>query len=178
MLNIKQVSRWPAQPIPCDRASLVRLVKGSAFRSAVNRVPLAVWSLSEQDLVDKLRLSDTDSALKGAFWNEFRLMFAHSSQELELSRVYGGICTYTHFYNNILGHPEKLAWLLSPCVDLEIAARSLIMPALSRLRDLLEISIYQENGKVDPDAVKILLQTLYCILPLQARRNTGGGTSL
>lgn len=151
---------------PCNRETLVEMVSSRAFKNAVKRVPEKCWGYRGQELTTMVRPTETDKALKGAFWNEIRLACALTGNQVDITRVYAGLCTYTHFYNNILGNPLKLAWLLAPSLDLKVAARSLLLPAMDRLHKLLELDIIKPNGQIDTKAARVVLQGISNVLLL------------
>jgi len=40
-------------------------------------------------------------------------------KQVEAKDIYQGICTYTHWYNHILGNPKKLAFITNQTEELE-----------------------------------------------------------
>ena len=107
-----------------DPADYLSALKGVALKAALDR-SVKYMSLSINELESKVHLTEMDYFIKNAFWNEIRKYDAGLVNELEPKQVYTGLCTYTHWFNNILGNPLKFAWLLSPVTEVAIGVREI-----------------------------------------------------
>ena len=142
--------------------SLVNLVDGEALRNAVKRVPERLWELSEENLREHARPTQTDYALRTALWNEFRVA-SRSGAKIKPARLYAGICSYTHWWANILRSPEKLAWILQPIQDYEKSLEPLLPRLTERYHELLNLNIYDKKGTPIPALVRCLLEAMKMI---------------
>ena len=66
---------------------------------------------------------------------------------MDTKNVYGYICTYTHFYNNILKKPYKLAWILSPILGITNSLISFQSLIIEKINEILQADICYINGK-------------------------------
>ena len=141
---------------------LLKIVESKAFKEAFAKIPDSIIKLNSEELQTKFRPTKVDYALRSAFWNEFRLSTLNL-EKIVLNRVYSGICTYQHFYHNILNNPLKLAWLIQPYSDYQKELEPLIMKSVERLNDLLNIPIIDSKNEVDARAAKVLLEVIKLI---------------
>ena len=139
--------------------SLVALVEGEALAKAVKRVPRSLWEVDEAGLREKAKPTKTDYALRMALWNEFRLA-SRSGTRIIANRIYGGICSYQHWWSNVLGNPTKVAWLLCPLQDFETSLEPLLVRIAERYDEIINIDIYDAKGKPDPALVKLVLKAM------------------
>jgi hypothetical protein len=70
------------------------------------------------------------------------------------------ICSYQHWYHNILNNPIKLAWLLCPIQDYEQSLKPLLVQIAERYNEILNLDIYDEKGKPVPALVKLVLRAM------------------
>lgn len=138
-------------------ASIAKLVEGGAFEKAVKKVPQEYWSCSEDELRELVKPSQTDYALRVAFWNEVRL----SEQDkilIKPYRIYQGICSYANWHQNVLSVPAKLAWLLQPLRNYEKCLEPLLAVMVERYWEIIQLPIYDEKGSVQVSSAKLILQ--------------------
>ena len=135
------------------------MLDSKAFKEAFQKIPEDIINLSSDELLTSFKPTKVDYALRSAFWNEFRLA-SLNSEKIILKRVYVGICTYQHFYHNVLNNPYKLAWLIQPYADYEKEIEPLIMKSVERLNDILNLPIIDDKNKVDSKAAKVLLDAI------------------
>jgi hypothetical protein len=143
-----------------DRAnpkSLVALIEGEAFEKALEKVPDEYWTLSEEELRELAKPSRTDYALKLAFWNEIRLASEYITT-IKPQRIYGGICSYANWHQNMLSVPEKLAWLLCPLRDFQQSLEPLLVCMVERYWEIIKLPFYDKKGNVMTGNVKAVLQ--------------------
>lgn len=140
-----------------NQHSLVRLVEGESVEKAVKRVPADLWELEEKDIRDKAKPTKTDYALRLALWNEFRLAQG-SGRTIKANRIFEGICTPQHWYQNVLTKPEKVAWLFSPLQEYEQSLEPLLVRVAERYDEIINMNVYDEDGKPNPALVKLVLK--------------------
>jgi hypothetical protein len=137
--------------------SLVSMIEGEAFEKALEKVPDEYWAMSEEELRDLAKPSRTDYALKLAFWNEIRLA-GECITTIKPQRIYGGICSYANWHQNMLSVPEKLAWLLSPLRDFQQSLEPLLYCMVERYWEIMQLPFYDKKGNVITGNVKAVLQ--------------------
>ncbi len=137
--------------------SLVAMIEGEAFEKALEKVPDEYWAMSEEDLQKLAKPSRTDYALKLAFWNEIRLAGEYITT-IKPQRIYGGICSYANWHQNMLSVPEKLAWLLCPLRDFQKSLEPLLYCMVERYWEIMQLPFYDKKGNVISANVKAVLQ--------------------
>src|ERR1035437_6862493 len=142
---------------PANPRSLVALIEGDALSNAVMKVPSELWTLDESALRDRAKPTRTDYGLRLALWNELRIASAEN-RPIPPGRIYAGICSAQHWYQNVLGNPEKLAWLLVPLQEYEQSLEPLLALSTERLFEILNMSIYDTKGNPVPALVKLVLR--------------------
>lgn len=90
-------------------------------------------------------LTSTDYRIRERMWN--LLAKIGYDRKIKSSELHKGICSYTNFYNNILSNPVKVAWLFAPLKDLDAKMQIHKSVLISKLKDILELPIRNENGK-------------------------------
>ncbi len=142
--------------------SLAALIEGDAFKNAVKKIPEEILRLEEAEIRAIAKPTKTDYALRMALWNEFRI--AHDTRgTIKPVRIYGGICTYTHWYQNVINVPEKLAWLLQPLQEYSQSLEPLLSRISERLFEILNMDVTDAKGKPNPGLLKIQVEAMKMI---------------
>lgn len=119
-----------------DPGYFLKHVKGVAFKNAIlNSEVQKLMLLTTEQLEEKFNYTGIDLLLKNAFWNEVRKVEHKLEDEIVPENVFKGICTYTHWFNNILNNPPKLAWMLSPITDVAFGVREVRMWVLKNVTE-------------------------------------------
>lgn len=139
--------------------SLIGLIEGSAFSNAVAKVSPDLWSLDEEHLRERAKPTHTDYALRIALWNEFRIACSDGST-ISPQRIYANICSYQHWWQNVLNNPAKVAWLMHPLQEHEDMLKPLLARISERYFEILNMDIYDSEGKPVPSLVKALLKAM------------------
>lgn len=142
--------------------SLSKEVKGAAFKNAVAKIPTDFLELTVSQLEKIFKPTELERVIKNSFWDEY-LRAKMLDSKMDLKRVYGPNCTYTHWYVNILGNPIKLLWILAPMNDLKPEILKLKHSILEGAREILDLPICDENGSFNykvMDAKYNLFKTL------------------
>jgi len=135
--------------LPIGPDEILQWVEGAAFHKAVLNVPGTYWQLDESVLLQTFKPTTIDILLKNSFWNELRKA-VHFGHFVDPENVYGGICSYQHWWTGILRKPERLAWLLLPLQDISIPNQVLASTAMERVLEVLGSScVDRESGEVD-----------------------------
>lgn len=120
-------------------------VSGVAFKRAVSKIRKDTLRKSATELEYYFEPTATDFNLKANLWNEVFKRY-NNPAPIDPRSIYEGTCSYTHWYNNILGNPTRLAWLVSPANCLQELIEHHCVLALSELREILDLDI-KKDGK-------------------------------
>lgn len=148
---------WSA--IPFEPQKVAEFVKNAAFKKAFKKVPRELWAIDADLLRRKTNPTATDRLLKNALWNEIRVC-AVERTDVRLDRVYAGICTYQHWYHNVINNPLKMAWLLSPANELGLRPEHFVGPLLERLVEITKAPILKADGSLHLTNTRVLMQFL------------------
>jgi hypothetical protein len=131
--------------------------KSKALSTAIRRIETATWDLTLKELDRRARPTPLDRQLKIRLWGSANVL--GPGKRPKLKNIYSGLCTYTHFYNNVLGRPDKLAWLLKPSSEFEFSLACLEHRIIGCVRDIIELtSPVQPNGSVNVSAANRILR--------------------
>ncbi len=133
--------------------SLAEQVKGAAFKNAVMKVPEELFKKTEEQFCSLVSLTPMDYRIKESFWQEYARARL-SSRKMDTKNIYGHICTYTHFYNNLLHNPNKLAWILSPIRGIPESLDSFKSLILNTIHELLMTENHYKNGRLNLGLIK------------------------
>lgn len=145
-----------------DPALLLDFFPDKAFRSAVARVPSNLWGLADLDLEKLGTPSKRDHILRVAVATELAIGI-RLGQKSNIANVYRGRCTYTHFFNNVLGRPNKLVWVFRPLQNCEEALKFLLPEIIDAWRKLLEVPLYDKEGNVNNKVVELKFRAILAL---------------
>lgn len=148
--------------------TMSHLVEGAAFKNALRKVDSRLLKLSTQELENQLHPTEVDYLLKNAFWHEIRKA-AYNNQKVHPEDVFGGLCSYTHWFNNILNNPKKLAWLLSPCLDVRNGVNELKLWILQKVREILTLKLEDKDGNPNISVIKEVIKVSTLLFETEAR---------
>ena len=140
--------------------SLASVMSGERFAEAVAALPKQYLALGERELTKKIKPTRVDWALRVSLWNEYRkaaLDPLKAPSKVKSSQVYSGICGRDHWYW-ILKQPERVAWLILPFKQYEMMLEPLLYRAIDCFEDILNMPIYDEKGRPNPSAAKVVAQ--------------------
>jgi hypothetical protein len=149
-----------------NKFSLVNLVP-KEFGEFVKKIPLDIMALSEKEFIEKYNPDEIDFRLKLKFWDEWQLALLTPGGVVRLPGVYYGVCTREYFYGQIIKNPTRLAWMITPPTDYEVAMRELLYRGMSRLREIIQLPFITKepivvNGKqaIDWEGVPLFRQKI------------------
>lgn len=152
-----------------DSDEFCKLVEGVAFKNAIKKIPKPLLQKSSEQLETEVKPTEMDYFIKNAFWNEVRRALLRS-RKIEPEDVYGGICTYTHWFNNILNNPKKLAWMISPCSDVKNGVAELKHWLLHKIREVLSLSVTNADGSPNQAIIKEVIKCTEVVFKLNEVR--------
>lgn len=109
--------------------------KSKALATALKRISDSLWVKTESELRLLARPTPLDVALKVQYWT---LISLGTGKKFKARHIYGGHCSYIHFYCGVLGNPAKLAWILKPTPEAEFQLKILQAQVFAELREALE----------------------------------------
>jgi hypothetical protein len=158
-LSIEQIKEHRMTLLdPEDPRSMVNLVPPDVSE-AMHRVPIEYFTMSEVDLKKLSRPTQVISRIRLSWWNEYNRaqeMLTH----MEMVSVYAGVCHPSYFYAGILKNPRYLAWILCPPTSYLVAMEEALYFGVERLREILELPLYDEKGRANPAVGNLVLKTV------------------
>lgn len=101
----------------------------------------------------------TENRIRVAFWMEFDRATA-TGTNMNMARVYSGICTGEHFHGLVIRKPEKLAWILTPLTSYTIAMEEALVSGIEKLREVFEFPLYNKRGEPDVRVGELILKAV------------------
>lgn len=143
----------------------------AAFIDAQKQAP-DLFEMDEGDLFKHLRSNGlapnaTDNRLRLAFWLEYDKVQQQVQKSMQMTNVFGGVCSAHFFYAKYLAVPSRIAWLLCPPVHYLIKMEEALDFGIDRLRDIL--SKNPDDFKKDSDKNKFMELQTKIILMLDIR---------
>jgi hypothetical protein len=122
-------------------------------------IPQDIFEMNEGDLAKQGRVDVIDKRLRHSFWLEYGV--AQSKRKtMSMTDVFRGVCSEDYFKKSVTLNSFKLAYILTPPVDYKIALNEMLTLSLDALREILEMPIYDENGKVNPKVAAVKLSAI------------------
>lgn len=138
---------------------LIQHVSDPLKRAIVN-VPTHLIFLTEAELFRKVNPNPLDYALRVSFWSEYERVMLNGGRELiTAAGVCRGICPPNSFYN-MLKDPERTAWIIKPKQSYSREMEAILSRGTERLWELMELPIYNSDGKPNADVARIVLQAI------------------
>lgn len=124
---------------------------GRSLRSAYEKVR------GQPTAPGRSRITDIDHLLKSRFWDLVEESVTNG-EKVPLASLHAEICTYTHFYQNVINNPYKLCWLLTPNAEEHRAkVRAIENLAFKKIRKILSLPLWKKNGELDVSNSKVLI---------------------
>lgn len=143
---------------------LLNRFKGRSLKIHSNAIPAEYFTCSKFDLEKLQPPSNCMKAIKDRFWRlnlEWRPGVKFSVHEL-----HDGICTYQHFYHNILRNPAKWCWILRDDIAAPICFDDVEAQFARQIGEVVKLPV-SRNGKVISKNIKALVDTVGLLLDLR-----------
>lgn len=123
----------------------------------IRKIPDEYFGLSDWDLADKIyegrpakRMATMtlENRIRLAFWREY-VVAINSGKRMRMLEVYRGICGNDHFYHT-MNRPLCAAWILNPPPEESIVLEESYQHALTRVREILDLPLYDKMGFASP----------------------------
>lgn len=104
-------------------------------------------------------LGATENRLRISFWQEYNRA-QDFGVKMKMVNVYAGVCSKIYFMQKIVEKREKLAWLLVPPVAYTNAMEEALMFGLEKIRDVLDVKMYDAKGALIMKHAELVLRTV------------------
>lgn len=121
----------------------------SSVANAIRYIPDSVFSLGPDELKRAAKCGEVEERLRIAFWLEYDRAQS-SGKNINISNVYGGICTQHAFLRTIVSNSFKMAYVLTPPVNYEVQMVEMLNLGLEQLRDILMQPHVDDQGRPNP----------------------------
>lgn len=143
---------------------------GRSLKTALARIPTMLFTLPLYNLEQSAKPTDVDHFIKEQFWELVLGRPIKFRKKYRVSELYSDICTYTHFYNNILGNPVKFAWVLRAKFNQSTDFKYTNQRLLRQIEQCIENPIRNKRGELTASYCKNLLRFMEILLKYS---NTG-----
>lgn len=157
---------------PFDRSnprSLINIAPREIVDILLEKVPLDLLYMSETELEDKLRPGPVIQRIRIAFWKEYEKAQSEI-RKMQFSKIALELGQPSLFLLRTLKDPEKLAVVLCPVTSYDNFLEESLMAGLKRLRSIVEMPLFDHNGRPDHKTMDIVLKT---VAFLDMRKNGG-----
>lgn len=131
-----------------DNPRSVLRIAGDALREAILNLPEEYQNKSEKEFYMAYRPGAMENRLRLSFWREYESS-QESMTQLNVKKVYAGLCTKEYFYQKAIKNPVILGWMLIPPTDYAVLIEEALTFGIQRLREIMELPLVDENGKVN-----------------------------
>jgi len=156
-------------------SSLINALPKS-FGDRIKELDKQWFNYSAAQLRGKCHPTNVEHQLRLAFWHEYN-QSQENGHSMRLANVYSPCCTKDYFYRVIFKQDSKLAWLINPPAEYQIQVEEMLHLGLSRLREVLELPIFQKRpvrgGKLVNEPNTKLISEMVKIVALLDNRVKG-----
>lgn len=151
------------EPVIIDKSeerSLINLVSpkcAKAIEKLYNEFPEYLED-SEDTLFVKLNPTEMCQILRLQFWEEYNRAQANECQ-MNMANIYKGHMTRETFNFYYLEKPKNLAWIICPMTSHLLSLKAALDRGKASVAKILTMNLFGPNGKIDPQAAKVFLQT-------------------
>ena len=154
---VERVANTMTTPIIWDKSepkAVVNLIPPGMLRSitaAAEKRPELFQIMDEHSLWktlgQKQQPTPTDNRCRLNFWLEYERVLNGYTHKMEMTHVYGGICSPAYFTEIYCRNPEKAAWLLTPPASYKTIMEEGLAFGLEQLRKMLSVPDVDEKGR-------------------------------
>lgn len=121
-----------------DPKSLVNMLP-SVMAEKIMAIPDEVFLYEEDVLRGLAHVQLSEETMRIAFWEEYKRA-ERTSSKMNMNNVYAGFVTKKYFHTYIVGNSYKLAFMLLPPMEVQLALEEMVLLGLKRQRQWLAIS--------------------------------------
>jgi hypothetical protein len=140
--------------------ALVNVVRPE-IREKIARVPADLFSLTEDELEKrspKGQFTWVDRRLRVSWWQEYTRATENHPRMMKMTEVVKGICSRNYFYEHVLADKVRLAFLLTPPSNYEVATEEALLRGVDRIREILDFPLYDEQGRPQPKNAEVMIK--------------------
>lgn len=157
----EEISRCPIKDVNNPRS--VINITPSSVSNAIRYIPETVFAMGEKELKEHAKPTEIEERLRISFWNEYDRA-QHTMKAMNLSNVYGGVCSQTHFLKNIVSNSFKLAYILTPPTDYQLRIEEMLNFSLDQVRDILAQPHVFPDGAPNPKMADVKVKIFESLL--------------
>lgn len=114
---------------------------------------------SEDELIKEFKPNRLHCAVRVSFWAEYDRVQAELEDEMSLTAICKRIVDPHHF-RKLIATDWYIKFLVTPPMDYSVATQEALMFGIHRLREILELPLYKENGDVNGAIVDKIIRTV------------------
>lgn len=121
----------------------------SGIGKALASIPEELQIKDETELARLFNPTPLDYAMKKNLWTLFYEAEATGFYKLKGTDVYGGVCSNSYFYNQLLKNSPRVAWLFTPTIDTEALIEEAYRYSFQRVRDdILSMPVTEKTAPI------------------------------
>lgn len=142
-----------------DPRSLLNIVP-PVVAQAIERIPDDLFKKTEEELREMMplkRFTSVDRRLRTSFWREYN-QAQDQKRMMNITNIFAGICSRTHFYGNALEEKVRLAYLLLPPLEYQIAMEESLLYSIEQLREAIEVAFDEFKKSKNPKMLDVIVK--------------------
>ena len=148
-----------------DGRNFIQYFGGRSLKTAARVIDDSLFRVALTDLEEMVRPTAVDFLIKSSFWRQGCSAAAgRSPKKVPISNLYSEICTYTHFWTNIINNPIKFAWILRQPFGLKHECEYTLSRLFDQIRAAIERPLVDKNGQVLASEVRLFLRCFEMLL--------------
>lgn len=108
-------------------------------------IPESIFAMDEEELRLAARATLVEEQLRISFWREYNSA-QDNEKKINISNVYGPVCSQSHFLKRIVTNSHKLAFMLTPPQDYKLRLESMLDFGFSQLEEILRLPNKDNKG--------------------------------
>lgn len=130
-----------------DPKSVVNLCP-SVVAEKIMAIPDDIFLLGEEDLKKAANAQPSEESLRVAFWEEYKRA-ERTGSRMNMTNVYAGFVTKRYFQTFVVGNSYKLAYMLMPPMEIQIALEEIVLLGLKRQKEWLSQPLIDSKGNLN-----------------------------
>ncbi len=121
----------------------------SRFVKAVAALSGDLALKDELELEKLFKPTPLDYALKKKLWTRFYEVERDGSMKLMATDIYKDVCTNGYFYEELINHPVRIAWLVTPVINTSALIEEAFHHGFKKIRHgILELPVTEKTAGV------------------------------
>ena len=117
----------------------------STLSTKIAVIPDSIFEMGEDELRIASRATLIDEQLRISFWREYNSA-QDNEKMINLSNVYGPVCSQSHFIKRIITNSHKIAFMLTPPQDYKLRLESMLDFGFAQYEEILRLSNTDAKG--------------------------------